>query len=164
MSRQGVNRLREWFITFRKVYNNFHDQVNKDIKSIKKSNNVFIFTDKTRNLYEISNENYNRLLTKNITKTYRKTTNKIYNKEVKAIANNYEIAERVDRLPMTDAFITLKDHKPNFTTNPKCSLINPQKQPSRDVLGERCSKNMQQICRRTPMLKCDFNKVAKQLY
>ena len=81
-ARRGVNRFREWFITFRKVYNNFHDQVNKEIKSIKKSNNVFIFTDKTRNLYEISNENYNKLLTKNITKTYRKTTNKIYNKEV----------------------------------------------------------------------------------
>ena len=28
---------------------------------------------------------------------------------------------------MTDASITLKDHKPNFTTNPKCRLINPSK-------------------------------------
>ena len=28
---------------------------------------------------------------------------------------------------MTDAFITLKDHKPNFPTNPKCRLINPSK-------------------------------------
>ena len=28
---------------------------------------------------------------------------------------------------MTDAFITLKDHKPNFTTNTKCRLINPSK-------------------------------------
>ena len=28
---------------------------------------------------------------------------------------------------MTDAFITLKDHKPNFNTNPKCRLINPSK-------------------------------------
>ena len=31
-------------------------------------------------------------------------------------------------------------------------------------LLKRCSKNMQQIYRRTPMRKCDFNKVAKQLY
>ena len=38
---------------------------------------------------------------------------------------DFEIAERVDCLLMTDAFITLKDHKPNFTTNPKCRLINP---------------------------------------
>ena len=27
-----------------------------------------------------------------------------------------------------------------------------------------CSENMQQIYRRTPMPKCDFKKVAKQLY
>ena len=30
--------------------------------------------------------------------------------------------------------------------------------------SERCSENMQQIYRGTPMPKCDFNKVAKQLY
>ena len=29
---------------------------------------------------------------------------------------------------------------------------------------KRCSENIQQIYRRTPMAKCDFNKVAKQLY
>ena len=27
----------------------------------------------------------------------------------------------------------------------------------------RCSENMQQMSRRTPMPKCDFNKVAKQI-
>ena len=32
------------------------------------------------------------------------------------------------------------------------------------VLKKRCSENMQQIYRRTPMPKCDFNKVALQLY
>ena len=39
-----------------------------------------------------------------------------------------------------------------------------QKQPLKGVLEKRCSENMQQIYRRTPMPKCDFNKVAKQLY
>ena len=39
-----------------------------------------------------------------------------------------------------------------------------QKQPSRCVVKKRFSENMQQIYRRTPMPKCDFNKVAKQLY
>ena len=39
-----------------------------------------------------------------------------------------------------------------------------KKQPSRGVLIKRCSENMQQICRRTPIPKCDFNKVAKELY
>ena len=38
-----------------------------------------------------------------------------------------------------------------------------QKQPLKGVLEKRCSENMQQIYRRTPMPKCNFNKVAKQL-
>ena len=32
------------------------------------------------------------------------------------------------------------------------------------VLRKMCSENMQQFYRRTPMPKCDFNKVALQLY
>ena len=42
--------------------------------------------------------------------------------------------------------------------------IEIQKQPSRDVLIQKCSENMQQISRRTPMMRCDFNKGAMQLY
>ena len=39
-----------------------------------------------------------------------------------------------------------------------------QKQPPRGVQRKRCSEDMQQIYRRTPMPKCDINKVAKQLF
>ena len=39
-----------------------------------------------------------------------------------------------------------------------------QKQPPRGVLRKRCSENMKQIYRRTPMPKCDFNKVALPFY
>ena len=35
-----------------------------------------------------------------------------------------------------------------------------QKQSSRGVPGKRCFENIQQICKRTPMSKSDFNKVA----
>ena len=35
-----------------------------------------------------------------------------------------------------------------------------QKQPSRSVLRKRSSGNMHQIYRRTPLPKCEFNKVA----
>ena len=38
------------------------------------------------------------------------------------------------------------------------------KHPFRGFLIKRCSENMQQIYRRTPMSKCGFNEVAKQLY
>ena len=39
-----------------------------------------------------------------------------------------------------------------------------QKYPSRGVLIKRCSKNMQQIYRRTPMRNCDFIEVFIELY
>ena len=38
------------------------------------------------------------------------------------------------------------------------------KQPPRGVLKKKCSENMPQIYRRTPMPKSDLNKVALQLY
>ena len=37
-----------------------------------------------------------------------------------------------------------------------------KRQAYRGVLREKCSENMQQTYRRTFMLECDFNKVAKQ--
>ena len=38
------------------------------------------------------------------------------------------------------------------------------KQLCRGVLRKNCPENMLQACRRTPMPKCDFNRVAKELY
>ena len=52
--------------------------------------------------------------------------NKI-NKEAKIIANNYGVSERVYDLAKSSAFISLKDHKPNLSSNPKYHLINPVK-------------------------------------
>ena len=43
----------------------------------------------------------------------------------------------------------------------ECCNCRVHKQPSRGVLRKRCSEKMQQIYRRTPMPKCDFNKVTK---
>ena len=40
------------------------------------------------------------------------------------------------------------------------SSLDIQKQPSRGVLVKRCSENTQQIYKRTPIPKCDFNKIA----
>ena len=39
-----------------------------------------------------------------------------------------------------------------------------QKQPYTGVLKERCSEDIHQICRRIPIPKCDFIKVAFELY
>ena len=41
---------------------------------------------------------------------------------------------------------------------------NIQKQPSIGILRKRCSESIRQISGRTSKPKCDFNKVARQLY
>ena len=51
----------------------------------------------------------------------------------------------------------------NLILNRLRQIFTVQKQPSRGVLKQRCSENMQQIYRRTPMPKCYFNKVATVL-
>ena len=48
--------------------------------------------------------------------------------------------------------------------DPETFTLKRQKQPSRGVLRKKCSENMQQIDRRTPMSKCDFNKVTLQIF
>ena len=63
-------------------------------------------------------------------------------------------------------------HKYNSTkfNNSEIGAVNAiqkkfvQKQPSRGVLSKRCSENLQQIYRRTPTRKCNFNKAAQQIY
>ena len=50
--------------------------------------------------------------------------------------------------------------KKEFETKP---VYNEQKQSSRGVLKKKYSKNMQQMYRRKPRSKCDFNKVALAL-
>ena len=60
----------------------------------------------------------------------------------------------------------LKDtlnEKPCFTSSGLIKLayakeiqLNYKASPSKGALRKKCSKNMQQIYRRTPMLKCDF--------
>ena len=46
----------------------------------------------------------------------------------------------------------------------KENTLKHEKQPSRGVLRKSCSDKMHQIYRIRPMPKCDFNKVALQLY
>ena len=64
---------------------------------------------------------YNGLLQKNITKTYKKvspdTTSSI-EIEAKEIAKRLDLDDRVNTTAKREAFITLKDHKPNFANNP----------------------------------------------
>ena len=115
---------------FRRVKNNFQNRLKNDTRSIQSSKKVFVFADKTRNIYEMEKAHYEKLLTDNITKTYKQSNNNVYNSinlEAKHIAKKLEIADRVECMARKPAYITIKDHKENFNINPKCRLINPAK-------------------------------------
>ena len=44
------------------------------------------------------------------------------------------------------------------------SLLTSRNRPPEVFLEKRCSKNIQEICRRIPLPKCDFNKVALHIF
>ena len=56
-------------VEFTNVQNTFQQKLKKDIQSIKSSNNMLIFADKSTNLYELSRDQYEKLLYDNITQT-----------------------------------------------------------------------------------------------
>ena len=47
--------------------------------------------------------------------------------EAHEIARKLHLEDRVNTTAKREAFITLKDHKPNFANNPTCRLITPAK-------------------------------------
>ena len=107
--------------------NAFQDKLRRDVKRINSSKKVLVFADKTRNVYEMGRDQYEKLLRENITKTYRKADEKTeedISHELQNITNKLEVSDRVERMARRQAFISLKDHKENFQNNTKCRLIN----------------------------------------
>ena len=75
-------------------------------------------------------KNIKKLLFNNITKSYRKSTKRLekaINMEAKHISKKLELDNRIEGLAKNPAFISLKDHKPNFQSSLPCRLINPPK-------------------------------------
>ena len=110
--------------------NIFQKQLPTDIKRIKETDFVLVSADKTTNMYKMSVQDYNKLLTENITKTYRKGSKSDIRKtnlEAKSIAKQLKLDSKVEQFANKKSYVTLKDHKDNFLNNPKCRLINPAK-------------------------------------
>ena len=117
-------------VKFKQVNNPFLNKLKEDTDSIQTESKLLIAADKTTNFYKLDPSEYNDLLEKNITKSYKKAqpeTTQAIHKQNKDIATKLGIDDRVDTTANKDAFITLKDHKPNFTNKPTCRLINPTK-------------------------------------
>ena len=91
---------------------------------------LLVEADKSRNIYKIKKDHYNKILLENVTKTYKKSNSKkvdAINKEGKRITTNLNIADRVEKLKECEAYITIKDHKEGFPNRIQCRLINPTK-------------------------------------
>ena len=117
-------------IEFKNVTSNFQARLSDDFRNIKKNPKLLIAADKSNNLDELIIDEYNKLLTENISKTHKKSNLSIMrtiNAEAKVIAQVLKIDQRIEQYNEKQSFITLKDHKENFKNNPKCRLINPAK-------------------------------------
>ena len=110
---------------------NFQRTLYTDIETkIKKPNNLLIPADKTTNYYSMNTATYEKLITENVTKTYKKSCPKVIdqlNSQSARVAKKLGLGNRIEKLAEKEAFITLKDHKPEFHDHPTCRLINPSK-------------------------------------
>ena len=117
-------------LKFKRINDPFLNKLNEDAKLIKKETKLLIAADKTTNFYKLEPSKYNDLLEQNITKSYKKAhpnTVRDIHVENKNMATKLGIDDRVVTTANKNAFITLKDHKPNFVNKPTCRLINRSK-------------------------------------
>ena len=131
-------------IKFRKHTNNFQSMLKNKIKNIVSDDKVLVKADKTSNFYKMNPDDYKEMLEKNIQTAYKKAPADVsdsINKEAYNIASTLKIADRVDKSATREAFLTMKDHKPNFTNKPSCRLINPAK----SELGKASKRVLQRI-------------------
>ena len=97
---------------------------------IKKSDSIFVKSDKSGNLYEIQKGKYKQMMFKEVVKHNRKAPpdlEKELNSEAKMLAYKLGIVDRMEKYNTKNCFITIKNHKSDFKTNPECRLINPAK-------------------------------------
>ena len=105
-------------------------RMSNDIRLIRESPDVIISADKTSNLYSISPEVYLKHLRDNITSEYSRSSPvhlDNINREAAGVARKLNIDDRVEAIAEKHAFLTVKDHKPDFPARVKFRLIDPCK-------------------------------------
>ena len=117
-------------IKFRRTRSEFQDRMKSDIQNIRNSEKTLTPADKTTNMYKLTKDQYAQLKQNAVTTKYKKANNNIKEKVDKTGMQFANKAGVLDRMPVNgtnSCFITLKDHKDNFTNNPTTRLINPAK-------------------------------------
>ena len=131
-------------IKFRSLQNKFQRRLKEDLKLINSSKNIFLSADKTQNFYEITKEDYEKIIHENVIKKYKKANMSLpkrINREARKISKTINVADRVDTMAKQECFITLKYHKEDYTTNPIYRLLNPTK----SQLGKISKQILQKI-------------------
>ena len=117
-------------VKFRKRSNPFLETLKTETKKITSQKNLIIPADKTTNNYLVPPEKYKNMIDKEIQKNYRKENlNNVeeIRKGHSKTAQDLELEDRMFRTTPRNAFVTLKDHKPDFNKRPAVRLINPTK-------------------------------------
>ena len=112
-------------IKFRKTISPFQNILNNDLKSMKHSTKTLTKADKTSNMYKLDKEQYTKLVTEAVTKTYKISHQKISNViniKGKEILKDTSVLQRMDKNNESSCFVTLKDHKENFENRPTVRL------------------------------------------
>ena len=95
---------------------------------------------------------YQSLLAKNIQSCYKKTTSRHeakVNKEAKQLTEQINLEDRVEAIAKRDAFLTIKDTKPNFRNNTKCRIINPSKPELGKVSKKKLEVTVKEVVKKT---------------
>ena len=81
--------------------NSFQKKLRADIIEIKNSRNIYVFANKTNNVYKMLTSEHSKLLTENVTKTYKRAPEKLQksiNLEAKSIATYLKLSDRIEKL------------------------------------------------------------------
>ena len=110
-------------VKFTNHRNTFQKILAKDVKKINNTKEIIMKADKTKNWYNIKTENYLKLKQNTITQHYKKQDSKLVNQinyeAAKSVANlDEELLNKVEIINNKEAYITIKDHKPNFQHEP----------------------------------------------
>ena len=135
---------------FKQVNNSFLNKLKADTECIKNEPKLLITADKITKFYKVKPSAYNELLEQNIKRSYKKAnpnTIQDIHAENKKITTKLGIDDRVDTTANKDAFVTMKDHKPNFANKPTCRLIN-QKDPTKSEIGKISKEILNRINRK----------------
>ena len=126
-------------LQLKKVNSEFQSNLRNNIRQIRRSNNLFISADKSRNIYKVSKASYERMMHENVTKAYKKcNTNKSnsINFKAKQIARKLKIDNSVQNLDENEVYVRIKDHKEGFPDKISYGRINP----SKTDIGKRANK------------------------